>query len=63
MRAALFITCLNDALFPSAGKATVALLERLGVMVDFPAAQTCCGQMHYNTGYHKDAEPLARTFA
>ncbi|MGH6654994.1 MAG: (Fe-S)-binding protein [Actinocrinis sp.] len=63
MRAALFITCLNDALFPSAGKATVALLERLGVTVDFPTAQTCCGQMHYNTGYHKDAEPLARNFA
>ncbi len=63
MRAALFITCLNDALFPDAGKATVALLERLGVTVDFPMAQTCCGQMHYNTGYHRDAEPLARNFA
>ena len=63
MRAALFITCLNDALFPEAGKATVALLERLGVTVDFPAAQTCCGQMHYNTGYRADAEPLARSFA
>lgn len=63
MRAALFITCLNDALFPDAGKATVALLERLGVAVDFPLAQTCCGQMHYNTGYQRDAEPLARNFA
>ncbi len=63
MRAALFITCLNDALFPEAGKATVALLERLGVTVDFPMAQTCCGQMHYNTGYRADAEPLARSFA
>ena len=63
MRAALFITCLNDALFPAAGKATVTLLERLGVTVEFPLAQTCCGQMHYNTGYRHDAEPLARSFA
>ncbi|MBS2963146.1 (Fe-S)-binding protein [Actinocrinis puniceicyclus] len=63
MRVALFITCLNDALFPEAGKATVTLLERLGVTVDFPDAQTCCGQMHYNTGYRADAEPLARAFA
>jgi len=63
VRVALFITCLNDMLFPEAGKATVALLERLGVTVDFPLAQTCCGQMHYNTGYQHDAEPLARSFA
>jgi len=63
VRAALFITCLNDSLFPDAGKATVALLERLGVTVDFPQAQTCCGQMHYNTGYQGDAAVLARGFA
>lgn len=63
MRVALFITCLNDTLFPDTGKATVTLLERLGVSVDFPMAQTCCGQMHYNTGYVRDAEPLARSFA
>lgn len=63
MRVALFITCLNDTLFPDAGKATVALLERLGVTVDFPMAQTCCGQMHYNTGYQDDATALARSFA
>ena len=63
MRVALFITCLNDMLFPEAGKAAVTLLERLGVSVDFPMAQTCCGQMHYNTGYQHDAEPLARNFA
>jgi L-lactate dehydrogenase complex protein LldE len=63
VRVALFITCLNDTLFPDAGKATVTLLERLGVAVDFPMAQTCCGQMHYNTGYTGDAEPLARSFA
>jgi L-lactate dehydrogenase complex protein LldE len=63
VRAALFITCLNDSLFPDAGKATVALLERLGVTVEFPQAQTCCGQMHYNTGYQGDAAVLARGFA
>jgi L-lactate dehydrogenase complex protein LldE len=63
VRVALFITCLNDALFPEAGKATVTLLERLGVTVDFPTAQTCCGQMHYNTGYQSDAAALARAFA
>jgi L-lactate dehydrogenase complex protein LldE len=63
VRAALFVTCLNDALFPDAGKATVALLERLGVSVEFPMAQTCCGQMHYNTGYRDEAEPLVRNFA
>jgi L-lactate dehydrogenase complex protein LldE len=58
MRVALFITCVNDALFPGTGRATVALLERLGVEVDFPAGQTCCGQMHYNTGYRRLTEPL-----
>ena len=51
MRIALFVTCLVDTLFPDAGQATVRLLERLGHEVEFPAAQTCCGQMHVNTGY------------
>ncbi|MDQ1681145.1 MAG: L-lactate dehydrogenase complex protein LldE, partial [Frankiaceae bacterium] len=51
MKVALFVTCLADGLFPEVGKATVALLERLGCTVEFPAAQTCCGQMHWNTGY------------
>jgi L-lactate dehydrogenase complex protein LldE len=51
MRVALFATCLIDALFPEAGKATVNLLERLGQRVEFPLEQTCCGQMHANTGY------------
>jgi L-lactate dehydrogenase complex protein LldE len=63
VRVALFLTCLNDALYPATGRATVAVLERLGVDVDFPAEQTCCGQMHYNTGYRHDAEPLARQYA
>ena len=60
MRIALFVTCLADTLFPSAGRATVPLLERLGHEVGLPAAQTCCGQMHINTGYQRDALPLVR---
>jgi L-lactate dehydrogenase complex protein LldE len=59
---ALFITCFNDTLFPETGRATVEVLERLGVEVDFPLAQTCCGQMHFNTGYQREAIPLVRRF-
>jgi L-lactate dehydrogenase complex protein LldE len=62
VRAALFITCFNDTLFPETGRATVEVLERLGVEVDFPLAQTCCGQMHFNTGYQREAIPLVRRF-
>jgi L-lactate dehydrogenase complex protein LldE len=62
MRVSLFITCFNDTLFPKVGIATVRLLERLGHTVDFPEAQTCCGQMHYNTGYQREALPLIRRF-
>jgi L-lactate dehydrogenase complex protein LldE len=60
VRIALFVTCLADTMFPAAAKATVHLLERLGHEVVFPAGQTCCGQMHINTGYQKDALPLVR---
>jgi L-lactate dehydrogenase complex protein LldE len=62
MRVALFITCFNDTLFPGVGIATTRLLERLGHTVEFPEAQTCCGQMHFNTGYQREAIPLARHF-
>ena len=62
MRVALFITCLNDTLFPDAGRATVTLLERLGHEVVFPEEQTCCGQMHANTGYRREALPLVKRF-
>ncbi len=62
MRVALFITCFNDTLFPKTGRATVELLERLGHEVEFPLAQTCCGQMHFNTGYQREAIPLVRRF-
>jgi L-lactate dehydrogenase complex protein LldE len=60
VRIALFVTCLGDVLFPEVGKATVAILERLGHEVVFPAEQTCCGQMHTNTGYQGDAVGLVR---
>jgi len=63
VRVALFITCFNDTLFPSTGRAVVGLLERLGCTVEFPEAQTCCGQMHGNTGYEEAARPLAERFA
>ena len=58
----LFITCYNDALFPQTGQAVVTVLERLGHTVEFRAAQTCCGQMHYNTGYRQDSYTLLRQF-
>ncbi len=59
---ALFITCYNDTLFPESGKAVVRVLERLGHTVVFPAGQTCCGQMHWNTGYQELALPLLSRF-
>ncbi|MDY7088843.1 MAG: (Fe-S)-binding protein [Actinomycetota bacterium] len=62
MRIALFATCLADTLFPAAAKATVQLLERLGHEVVFPPEQTCCGQMHVNTGYQDQALPLVRRY-
>jgi L-lactate dehydrogenase complex protein LldE len=49
-------------MFPKTGIATVQLLERLGYEVDFPQAQTCCGQLHFNTGYQTEALRLARRF-
>jgi L-lactate dehydrogenase complex protein LldE len=61
-RVGLFITCVNDALFAETPKAVVTILERLGYEVDFPEAQTCCGQMHANSGYRKGAAKLAASF-
>ena len=62
MQIALFITCVNDTLFPEAGRATVRVLERLGHRVEFPEQQTCCGQMHANSGYADEALPLVTRF-
>jgi L-lactate dehydrogenase complex protein LldE len=62
MKVALFVTCLNDTMFPGTGRATVEVLERLGVTVAFPTGQTCCGQMHVNTGYRAQATRIMRGF-
>ncbi|GAA5025883.1 (Fe-S)-binding protein [Terrabacter aeriphilus] len=62
LRVALFATCFNDTMWPGTPRATVRLLERLGVRVEFPLAQTCCGQMLTNTGYAGQAVPLVRRF-
>ena len=63
MKVSLFMTCLADTLYPSVGQATVTLLERLGCEVEFLEQQTCCGQMHMNTGYPALAGQLVRGFA
>jgi L-lactate dehydrogenase complex protein LldE len=63
MRVGLFIACFNDLFFPDVGRATVRLLRHLGHDVAFPEAQTCCGQMHFNTGYREACVPLVRRFA
>ena len=60
VRASLFVTCIIDQLYPEVGESTVNVLKRLGVDLDFPAAQTCCGQPAFNAGFWSDAKPLAR---
>src|SRR6185295_14934982 len=62
MLISLFITCYNDTLLPETGKAVVRVLERLGHRVEFRREQTCCGQMHANTGYGREALALVRHF-
>jgi L-lactate dehydrogenase complex protein LldE len=62
VRIALFITCVGDAVLPEVGRATVAVLERLGHEVVFPKDQTCCGQMHLNSGYRAEGDRLAERF-
>ncbi len=59
MKVSLFITCLGDSFYPRAGIAAVKVLRRLGCEVDFPAAQTCCGQPMHNNGYAGEARALA----
>ncbi len=60
LRVALFVTCLGDVFYPEAGEATVRVLRRLGVQVDFPSAQTCCGQPAFNAGFRRQARAVAR---
>jgi L-lactate dehydrogenase complex protein LldE len=62
VRVSLFVTCFNDTIFPQTGRAVVRLLERVGCEVDFPLEQTCCGQMHMNSGYTREGVALARRF-
>jgi L-lactate dehydrogenase complex protein LldE len=62
MRVALMVTCVNDAMFPETGKAVVRVLRDLGVEVDFPEQQTCCGQPMVNTGYLDEAVPAVRRY-
>jgi L-lactate dehydrogenase complex protein LldE len=63
VRIALFVTCIADTLYPEAARGTVEVLERLGHEVVFPREQTCCGQMHLNSGHAAEADALARRFA
>ena len=56
------VTCVNDTMFPDTGRAVLSVLRRLGVEVEFPVAQTCCGQPMVNTGYVDEAVPVVRNF-
>ena len=58
----LFVTCVVDQFFPEVGESTVRVLRRNGIDVDFDPDQTCCGQPAFNTGYWKEARPLAERF-
>jgi L-lactate dehydrogenase complex protein LldE len=61
-RVSLFVTCVIDQLFPKVGMAMIEVLERAGWAVDFPEAQTCCGQPAFNSGYQDEARAVARHF-
>lgn len=56
----LFVTCLTDSFFPQTGEAVVEILNRLGIRVEFPPDQTCCGQPQFNAGLRSDAKQIAR---
>ena len=56
----LFHTCIINEVYPEVGMSVVNILERLGVAVEVPAAQTCCGQPAFNAGFHADARKVAR---
>lgn len=61
-RVSLFVTCVVDQLFPQVGMAMASVLERAGFAVDFPEAQTCCGQPAFNSGWRTEAAQVARRF-
>ena len=58
----LFVSCFNDMFYPKTAQAADLVLRSLGVRVQFPQDQTCCGQIHVNTGYASMAVPLVRNF-
>ena len=58
-RVSLMITCLGDLFFPEVGMSMVRLLRRLGVAVECPSGQTCCGMPLFNSGYHREAAAVA----
>jgi L-lactate dehydrogenase complex protein LldE len=62
MQVSLFIPCITDQLYPGVGVATYNLLRKFGATVDYPEAQTCCGQPAFNSGFHQDARILAERF-
>ena len=62
VKASLFVTCVIDQFYPEVGESTVRVLRRLGVDLDFPKDQTCCGQPAFNSGHWSEARPLARRF-
>jgi L-lactate dehydrogenase complex protein LldE len=61
-RVSLFVTCIVDQVFPKVGIAMAEVLERIGYQIDFPTAQTCCGQPAFNSGYREEARTVARHF-
>ncbi|NWF70503.1 MAG: (Fe-S)-binding protein [Chloroflexi bacterium] len=61
-KVSLFVTCIMDMVYPDVGLSVVDILEHLGVEVDFPEAQTCCGQPGYNSGYRAEARAVAEHF-
>lgn len=58
----LFVTCIVDMIYPQTGMSVVDVLEHLGIKVEFPAAQTCCGQPGFNSGFRQEAKEVAKQF-
>ncbi|MBZ0316125.1 MAG: (Fe-S)-binding protein [Anaerolineae bacterium] len=61
-KVSLFVTCMIDMMYPETGMSVVNILEHLSIEVDFPMAQTCCGQPAYNSGYHSESKQVAIQF-
>lgn len=60
LKASLFVTCIADMMYAEVGESVVRVLRRLGVDLDFPEGQTCCGQPAYSSGYHREAAHVAK---